>query len=135
VKLDNEVKIGGNLTRDAELKYTNSGKAIARFSIAHNSSYKKGETWEEEVSFFDVTVLGASAEKAGGLTKGSRVNLSGKLKQERWEKDGKTNSRVVIIAFTVEVMPRTDKPNEAPPTTPNAPEPPHTDDFADDVPF
>lgn len=133
MRIDNEVKIGGNLTRDAELKYTNSGKAIARFSIAHNSSYKKGDTWEEEVSYFDVTVLGSSAESAGAMTKGTRVNLSGKLKQERWEKDGKANNKVVIIAFNVEVVPKTDKPS-AEPAKPSQSEAPHDEAFADDLP-
>jgi|SRR6185503_12342923 len=104
----NSVNIMGNLTRDPELKYTNSGAALCNLSIANNRVYtsKAGEK-VEEVSFFDVEVWGAVAENCGKyLTKGSGVIIEGRLKQDRWEKDGQQRSRVRISATNIHFMPK-----------------------------
>lgn len=99
----NSVLLEGNLTRDPEMKYTQSGSAICTFSIAVNRSYKKGDEWEKEVSFIDVTVWGKPAENCSQyLKKGRGVRVVGRLKQDRWEKDGKTNSKLGVIADHVE---------------------------------
>ncbi len=88
----------GRLTKDPELRFTNSGKAVANFSIAVNR--KKGE--EEYVSFFDCTVWGTLAEGvAASLNKGDRAIVEGNLEQERYEKDGKTVSKIVLVANNV----------------------------------
>ena len=58
----NMVAITGRLTRDSELRYTNGGMAIAKFSIAVNRRTKKGDQWAEEASFFDCSMFGKSAE-------------------------------------------------------------------------
>ena len=58
----NRVVIFGNHTRDAELKYTKSGAAICKFSIAVNRSRKSGDQWTDEVSFFEVDLWGRSGE-------------------------------------------------------------------------
>jgi len=101
----NNVNIIGNLTRDIEMKYTTAGKAVANISIAVNRSYTKNEEKVTEVSYFDVQVWGATAEKCQQfLHKGSKVAVTGELKQERWEKDGQTRSRVKIIARNVEFL-------------------------------
>lgn len=44
----------GRLTRDSELKYTNSGSAVCHFSVATSAKRKKGDQWVEEASFWDV---------------------------------------------------------------------------------
>ena len=103
----NSVNIMGNLTRDPELKYIPSGKAVCNLSIANNRFYSKGEEKVKETSFFDVEVWGAVAENCSKyLTKGSGVTVEGRLKQDRWEKDGKTQSRVRIAANSVHFMPK-----------------------------
>ena len=94
----NHLEIQGRLTRDAELKYTNDGTALTSFSIATEFSWKKGAEWEKKVSYFDVTAWGNLAAIAGQLIKGTPVLVIGRLEQQRWEKDGKTNSKVVIVA-------------------------------------
>lgn len=95
----NSVALTGRLVRDAEIRYTNSGTAITTFSIASNRSVKKGDKWEEEGQFFDIKLLGKSGEAIHKyLTKGSPVAISGKLMQDRWEKDGKWNSKVYVLA-------------------------------------
>jgi len=132
----NKVEIEGNLTRDAESKYTNAGKCIASFSIAYNDDYKKGDEWVKQVSYFDVTVLGKEAETTGALRKGAHVSLTGKLKQDRWEKDGKTNSKVYIVAFEVYAETAKEGHSEAPrPAPAQSPASTAGDDFTDNIPF
>ena len=58
----NSVNIMGNLTRDPELKYTNSGKSVCNLSIANNRIYTSNGEKVTEVSYFDVEVWGAVAE-------------------------------------------------------------------------
>ncbi len=85
----------GNLTRDAELKYTNSGTAICNFSLAVNEKY--GET--DHVSYFDFAIWGKFADAVSQyLNKGLSIAVTAKAKQERWEKDGVKKNKV---AFTV----------------------------------
>jgi len=103
----NSVNIMGNLTRDPELKYTNSGRSVCNMSLANNRIYTKNGEKVTEVSYFDIEIWGAVAENcAKYLTKGSGVIVEGRLKQDRWEKDGKTQSRVRIAANSVHFMPR-----------------------------
>ena len=103
----NSVNIMGNLTRDPELKYLSSGKSVCSLSIANNRVYtSKGEK-VTEVSYFDVEVWGPAGENcAKYLQKGSGVIVEGRLKQDRWEKDGKTQSRVRISANSVHFLPK-----------------------------
>ena len=104
----NSVNIMGNLTKDPELKFINSGKAVCSLSIANNRVYtsKAGEK-VTEVSYFDVEVWGASAENcAKYLTKGSGIVVEGRLRQDRWEKDGKMQSRVRISANSIHFLPK-----------------------------
>lgn len=109
----NSVNIMGNLTRDPELKNISAGKSVCTMSIANNRVYSKNNEKVTEVSFFDVDVWGAVGENcAKYLKKGSGIIVEGRLKQDRWEKDGKTQSRVRITANSVHFMPkRTDEGN------------------------
>ena len=96
----------GNLTRNPELKYTPAGKAVCTLSIANNRVYTSNGQKVTEVSYFDVEVWGAVAENcAKYLAKGRGVIVEGRLKQDRWEKDGKTQSKVKISANNVHFMP------------------------------
>ena len=103
----NSVNILGNLTRDPELKYTASGKSICNISIANNRVYSKNGEKVTEVSYFDVEVWGVIAENCVKyLKKGSGIIVEGRLRQDRWEKDGKTQSRVRISANNIHFMPK-----------------------------
>ena len=87
----------GRLTRDADVRFSNSGTAICKFSIASNG-------YKEEVSYFNVVAFGKLAENLGKyLTKGKAVTVDGKLKQDRWEKDGVKRSSVNIIAENIQL--------------------------------
>ena len=103
----NSVNIMGNLTRDPEMKYISSGKAVSSLSIANNRVYTKNGEKVTEVSYFDVEVWGLAAENCSKyLTKGSGIIVEGRLRQDRWEKDGKTQSRVRISANAVHFLPK-----------------------------
>ena len=97
----------GNLTRDPEIKYIPSGKAVCSLSIANNRVYTKNGEKVTEVSYFDVEVWGLAAENCSKyLTKGNGIIVEGRLRQDRWEKDGKTQSRVRITANAVHFLPK-----------------------------
>lgn len=101
----NNMTVVGNLTRDPELRFTNSGTAVANFSIAWNdrrTNRQTGET-EEETSFFNVTVWKDLAEHcAGSLSKGDRVILVGAIKQRDYETaEGEKRSVYEITADEV----------------------------------
>lgn len=89
----------GRLTRDSELTYSNSGTAICKFSLAVHG-YKK-----DDVSFFDVTIFGKTAENLNEyLVRGTQILLNGYIKQDRWEKQGQKQSKVSIIGNSVQLL-------------------------------
>ncbi len=103
----NSVNIMGNLTKDPEIRYTPSGKTVCSLSIANNRVYTKNGEKVTEVSYFDVEVWGQAAENCSKyLVKGSGIIVEGRLRQDRWEKDGKTQSRVRISANAVHFLPK-----------------------------
>ena len=156
----NKVELIGRLTRDAGLKYTSTGTAIAGISLASNRSVKRQDNWETEVSYFDASIYGKSAENLKPyLTKGKTITIAGHLKQDRWEKDGQKFSRIKIEVDELQLLggnssenPNNSNervqpqfsaipqiqtiPQQAEPVTP-APDPSlfNNDDFLDDIPF
>ena len=103
----NKITIIGRLTQDLgsderSFGYVGNGQARANISIAVNRSKKKGEEWIDEVSYFNVTIWGKTAENLKPyLTKGKQICVEGYLKQDRFEKDGKKESRISIVADNV----------------------------------
>lgn len=101
----NHVILVGRLTRDAELKYTPSGTAVCNFAIAVNRRKKNGDEWSEEVSFFDVVLWGRQGEAiCQYLIKGKQVAIDGELRQNRWEQDGQSRSRIEIVANNLQLL-------------------------------
>ena len=86
---DITVTVIGNLTNDPELRFTPSGAAVASFTVASNSRVlnKTTNEWEEgAVVFMTCSVWRQYAENvAESLTKGTRVIVSGRLKQRSYE--------------------------------------------------
>ena len=97
---DNTVTVVGNVTRDPELRFAQSGMAIAQFGVAWN---RRRQDQEDEVSFFDVTCFRQLAENvAESVKKGARVVIYGTLQQRSWETDsGDRRSKVEILADDV----------------------------------
>ena len=137
----NHVVLVGRLTRDAELKYTNSGYPIGKFSIAVNTRRKKNEEWIDEANFFDVVLLGKIAESLSQyLVKGKQVGVEGQLKQNRWEQDGQPRSKVEVLSSNIQLLgakmqTQTQESGFTPEPSPVASEEPKEDDFEDDIPF
>lgn len=95
----------GRLTRDSEITYTQSGVAIGKFSIACNSRRKQGDNFIDEAHFFNITMFGKYIEAVNPyLKKGQQVVVTGHLKQDRWEKDGKKFSNVSIVGDSLQMV-------------------------------
>lgn len=99
---DNSVTIVGNLTRDPELRYTQSGQARATLGVAVNRRWQNRQSgdWEEQVSFFNVVCWREMAENVGEtLSRGMRVMVSGRLEQRSWDTpEGEKRSVVEVVA-------------------------------------
>jgi len=101
----NTVALTGRLTREAELRYTNTGTPICSFSVANNYRRKQGNEWAEEANFFDCTLFGKRGESIKQyLQKGTQVAITGQLRQERWEKDGQNRSKVKVLVDNIELL-------------------------------
>ena len=117
----NRVMISGNLTRDAEIRSTQSGMAILGFGVAVNDRRKNQQTgeWEDYPNFVDCTMFGTRAEKiANYLAKGSKVAIEGKLRYSSWERDGEHRSKLEVIVDEIEFMSRRDEQGDAVISTP-----------------
>jgi single-strand DNA-binding protein len=100
---ENVVTVTGTLTRDFELRFTVSGRAVANSAVAYNARRRNQATneWEDgDPSFFDVSLWADMAENAAeSLTKGMRVIVVGRLQQRSWETaEGEKRSKVEIVA-------------------------------------
>lgn len=103
----NKVLITGNLTRDAELRSTASGMAIAMFGVAVNDRRKNSQTgeWEDCPNFIDCTMFGKRAEALTPyMLKGTKVAIEGKLRWHQWETDGQKRSKIDVIVDEIELM-------------------------------
>jgi single-strand DNA-binding protein len=101
----NRVILVGNLTRDPELRYIPSGTAVSDVTLAVNDRIKRGDQWVEEAVFVDVTLWGRTAEVANEyLSKGSPILIEGRLKLDRWEKDGQKHSKLRVTAEKLQML-------------------------------
>jgi single-strand DNA-binding protein len=148
---DNSITVVGNVTRDPELKFLNSGQAAVRLSVAVNRRWMNRQTqeWEERVSYFEIAGYGQMAENAANtIVKGTRVIVTGRLEQRSWETDaGEKRSIVEINAdeiapslrFATAVVTKTPRPEGSSfgaerPSAPRTNEPAATYNF-DEEPF
>lgn len=103
----NRVFVGGNLTRDPELRYTPQGSSVVNFSIAINRAYttQAGER-KEEVEFVRIVAWGKQAETCSKyLTKGRSVLVEGRLASRSWEgQDGLKRNVTEVIAGRVHFL-------------------------------
>jgi single-strand DNA-binding protein len=99
----NKVILVGNLGRDAETKFTPSGAAVTRFSVATTRSWKDQQTneWKEETNWTNVTVW-RQENLANYLTKGKQVYVEGRLQTRSYDdKDGKKVYTTEVVADDV----------------------------------
>ncbi len=83
----NQVQLLGNLARDAELRFTQSGKAVATFTVAATNTYVDSTTNEtkEQTAFINCVAWGKLGESIGNLRKGNRVFVEGRLQTRSYE--------------------------------------------------
>ena len=99
---DNTVTLVGNITRDPELRFTNTGQPTATFGLAVNRRWQNRQTqeWEEATSFFDIVCWREMAENVSeSITRGARIMVAGRLEQRSWEtQEGERRSKVEVVA-------------------------------------
>lgn len=102
----NKVVLVGNLTRDIELRYAQSGSAIANTAIATSRKFTQNGERKEEVCFIDITFFGRSAEVANQyLRRGSKILVEGRLNFDQWvAQDGSKRSKHSVIVETMQMM-------------------------------
>ncbi len=104
----NRVVISGNLTRDPELRRTQSGMAILGFGVAVNDRRRNQQTgeWEDYANYVDCTMFGNRADSLSNiLTKGMKVAIEGKLRWSQWEtKEGQKRNKLEVIVDELDFM-------------------------------
>ena len=94
----NKVFLSGNLARNVEVRYTQSGKSYARLGIAVKRPFAK-----DAVDFFNLVAWEKTAEFCGKyFHKGSRVLVEGRLQTNSYEKDGVKHNTVDVIIDNIE---------------------------------
>ncbi|WDP91127.1 MAG: single-stranded DNA-binding protein [Desulfobacter sp.] len=103
----NKVMLIGNLGRDPEIRYLQSGNAVVNFSIATSEQWTDKNTGErqEKTEWHRIVVFGKQAEICGKyLSKGSSIYIEGRLQTRSWEKDGQTHYTTEIVASNFQFL-------------------------------
>ncbi|MCH5335992.1 MAG: single-stranded DNA-binding protein [Campylobacter sp.] len=102
----NKVVLVGNLTRDIELRYAQSGSAIGACGIAVTRRFNANGERREETCFIDITFYGRTAEVANQyLSKGSKVLIEGRLRLEQWvDQNGQNRSKHSVQVENMEML-------------------------------
>ncbi len=103
----NKLIVVGNLTKDIEIKYTQSNLTIASTGIATNKKFKNQMGQEkEEVMFLDITFFGRTAEIANQyLKKGSQILVDGRLKLDQWtDTSGQKRSKHSLVVESMKML-------------------------------
>lgn len=99
----NSVILIGRLTAAPELKYTQSGKAVANFTLAVNRPFAKDG--EQQADFINIQTWNKTAENAAQyLDKGSQCAVAGRLQIRSYEKDGQKRWITEVIADRVKFL-------------------------------
>ncbi|WP_345980590.1 single-stranded DNA-binding protein [Sulfurimonas sp. HSL3-2] len=102
----NKIILVGNLTRDIELRYSQTGMGIAKSAIATSRRFSTNGEKKEEVCFVDITFFGRSAEVANQyLRKGSKILVEGRLTFEQWvDQNGQKRSKHSVTVETMQML-------------------------------
>jgi single-strand DNA-binding protein len=103
----NRVLLGGNLTRDPQVRFLANEQAVANFGLAINRRFKGSDgQMKDEVTFVDIEAWGRTAELVGQyLTKGRACFVEGRLKLDSWDdKDGQKRQKLKVVADSVQFL-------------------------------
>jgi len=103
----NKIILLGNLTRDVELRYGQSGVAIGKTAIATSRKAKNSQTGKydkDDVMFVDLTIFGRTAEVVQQyFRRGSRILIEGRLSFDQWtDQNGMKRSKHNVIVENIE---------------------------------
>ena len=144
----NKVIIIGNLGRDPEVRYTQSGQAVSNLRVAVTERAPSGDSYVDKTEWVDVVCFGKTAENCGQhLKKGRQIYAEGRLQTRKWtDKEGGERYSTEVVAQRVtflggggnpgthEDRPRRQRQQHMPAMT--AAEAKQADDFYDDdLPF
>ena len=103
----NKVMLIGNLGKDPELRFTPSGRAVARFSLATSESWtdQQGQK-QDRTEWHNVVVWGKQAESCGQyLSKGRQVFIEGSIRSRQYDdKEGQKRYITEVIAQRVQFL-------------------------------
>ena len=99
----NRIILMGRLTRDPELRQTQSGASVANFSLAVDRDFKDKQTGEKPTDFIDIVAWRSSAEFVSRFfTKGRMAVVEGRLQLRDWtDRDGNKRRTAEVIADNV----------------------------------
>jgi single-strand DNA-binding protein len=104
----NKVILVGNIGQDPEVKFTPSGVALAKFSLATNERFKdKSGEWQDRTEWHNVVAWQRLAEIVGEyVRKGAKLYIEGKLQTSNWEdrNTGEKKYRTEIVARDIVLM-------------------------------
>lgn len=88
----------GNVGADPEVKTFENGNRVAKFNVAFNRSFKKGDEWQNETTWLSCQCWNGKADKVmETVTKGSRVFVEGIISENKWQtQDGETRKSFVM---------------------------------------
>jgi len=97
----NKVFLIGNLGKDPEIRYTQSGTPVTTFNLAINESYKdqSGE-WQQRTTWLNIVAWGEGPTKKG-LQKGDKVFIEGKIQIQQYEQNGQKKRSTKIVAYKI----------------------------------
>lgn len=100
----NTVTLSGNLTRDPELRQTNSGKSVVSLRIANNR-------FNDRTNWLDVSAWEKTAELIASIySKGDKIVFIGEVQTREYEVEGSKRTAVEVVARDVLLPPKKDKP-------------------------
>lgn len=97
----NNINLLGNLTKDPDVRYTKTGRAVATFTLACTNTYIDSATDEtkEQTAFINCVAWGKLGESVGNLRKGSSCFVNGRLQTRSYKaKDGDSKYITEVIA-------------------------------------
>lgn len=140
----NHATLGGNLTRDPQLRFFAGDRAACSFTVASSRRYKVGDEQREDTLFMDCEAFGKPAETiARHFAKGKPIIVLGRLRQDTWQdkETGKNRSKTVLVVEHFHFVPDGSKRHDTSPAAsdssapaPAAPATPPPADLGDDMP-
>lgn len=112
----NSVQLMGNLARDPEVRYTQSGRAVATFTVAASNTYVDSATNEmkEQTAFINCVAWGKLGEAVGNYRKGNRLFVEGRIQTRSYEdSNGQKKYVTEVIAGFVGVSALNDMATES----------------------